>query len=258
MDLPHAPTDSIYKWSAIAGVMAVLFCGYVKYDAYRQNATLAADFLKKEVDRTLETMPRFSSNLASDKLGLEPPMVYPIGEVEMLPPVVSLGSVAEREAYWAKTEKLDALFQQRGAQPYLEDVMQQYFARADVKSAYTKILGMSEADFFQMARATTLSAFEKQTRSEREFYFDLHVDMKRHQVALQSLWQQVDNYNSVDRLSNFGIAGGLFFIVGGFRLWWTRVQRYQDVILKADAQDAEARLLPHVRTPLASRARTRS
>ena len=240
MEFPSLPTDSLYKWLAIAGAVGLSFCIYTNYDAGRQKETLAAEFLAEYMDIN---DPKFSPYMdgVTDQTKLMPPWVYPPeATLKQIPAGLDFVLLPKKD----RKQFLDAMLgnvelaRSIALNPFSIEVMHGYFSRPTTKQAYTEALGFSEADFAKEAKEMTAIKFEKMTRDGRAFYMRESHGIFKKFVMARSAFQRVDQLDEAMWYSWLGILAFPVVVAAGFWGWWHYVQRHQNVILRAQALDA--------------------
>lgn len=109
--------------------------------------------------------------------------------------------------------------------------MDEYFSRDDVRAAFAEHKGLSKAQYDAFVKGMTIQVFIELTKEQRDFASFQHAILLQHRAEIKRLWKWVDAYQGrvkeLQRLFYVGVA----VAVGGFWLWWRRVQRHEDVIL---------------------------
>jgi hypothetical protein len=235
MDFLKPPTDNLYKFLAIAGLVLIGLAVYSYSNARNQELRAMQD-----VQNAL--IPVF--DVKEEKLQYGPP--FRLTRTKEPRDFGSIsGSKQEYDGYCKNFyQVIDNYW--NGIEAATKDEMVEYFKRPVVVQFYQREKKMTPESYKEMVDKITLPEFWEQTAFEREVarlnlqhYSKIlslsHIARKTHLESEQiSFW------------SNVGLWFGIAFTILGFGCWMVLVQRHQDAILKHEREYARKKSLAKI------------
>jgi hypothetical protein len=176
MNIPSLPADSIYKFSAFAGLATILFCIYT-YTSL--NETIQEKRMKVHLD-----LKRTEIELKFLKL---------------------------------KLEDLDA-----------------------IKNSMTK--GITASDMLKKGKTpipVTTDEFKTKMREVGLLLHDNDIKNVELGIFIQELIALESRRSSYFAIASVGITIGVALAIWGFALWYVKIQRYQDQIIRNDSEKSK-------------------
>jgi hypothetical protein len=221
------PTDNLYKFIAIAGLVLSLGC------VWQMN---------KLHSYAYETMERYDSvrnsqmrRRAGDKLSVYPSLIVK----DKWPKHPSFDEVEARDdarrTYMEYADSLGELLYEESATP-TEKSKSEYFSREDVKSFFKIEKGIEREKYDSFVSQMTVSEFAELVRPEIESARQERADLVQELDLLRDTWRAIDWFYLAFRWAGLlaWVGGGVSVI--GFIAWYVQVQRWEDQLLKARAK----------------------
>lgn len=230
MDLLKWPTDSLYKFIAIAGLVGAGFLVAIAVSSDHDRKKVGTDFFAAELQRRVE------HSTHEDTRKVYPPMVHWYDELPDPPNVDYLmGSKDDRAEWGAYVQHQIAAFSKYRL-PAKTEEMQTYFERADIRRYFERHKGLTGEAYQKFVNGTNLERFAEMTAGERAEYDERLTLMWKHWIAVQAAWDEIDHFRERQWYSWFGATVLAPVTLIGFALWYVRVQRPQDRITQRDSQ----------------------
>lgn len=232
MDTLKPPTDNLYKFLAITGIVLVAFCLYTKRQARKDLLVRVEAFRREETENTenLFLSKAQPIPLMPPVRSLEQPANLPTGDF-------LLGNAHERlvwEAFLASEQKVAVA---NSSFPS-NDEMVEYFKRPEAIDYFVNIKLVPKDEYDKFVQGVTMVRFIEMTAGEREFLLAKRRGFQRLYQAVRPVWDAIDDYESLSAHCDEGWKWGLGLTVFGFSLWWWKYQRYQDRLILAETEKA--------------------
>jgi hypothetical protein len=231
MDFLKPPTDNLYKFLAIGGLVVIGFSLYTKHGA-RNDLIKVIDSFQKEQHGFAEQLlvPQITESLRPPLRKWEPPD----------PPQGNYltGDRADRDAWKVVFDNILEISRKNAAPPTPTE-MGEYFRRPEVLGYYMLYEGRPEGDFIKQGKTKSYPDFVDLIKDERQMWQSKFREILQFTHALDSTWAVIDEYNAIDAHSKVGFWVGVGMTVFGFGLWWGVLQRHQDKIVKREAKEVK-------------------
>jgi hypothetical protein len=233
MDWIKPPTDNLYKFVFIAGLLVAGFAVYWRYKVAESMSALNGDFDKDYIELVVghnTLLLPFASTVPFAQL--------PIEEEELDPCTADLAK--ERRKAIEKMNKMkDQLM--CVAQPMPGATLKKRFQLPEIKKQIMQRNSLDEATYAKYVDEQKESDLEKNQALCAQQAIAGLVKWSTVRGELTDAFDQMTAYREAARESTFGIWVGLVFAAIGGTFWFLRVQRYQDRVLWMQTQPAEAK-----------------
>jgi hypothetical protein len=228
MDIVKPPTDNLYKFAAITGLL-VAAASYYLPSSYEYEFRLAERDGMKEAAAAVceyETLVMLAGGFEAFKRAQD-------AKGDNRPPYMITDDKGVR-AQWRSIFKTEtetllqiSVFPKAGSETDREFWMEQIGISKD---AYDKVLEQqasgeanTELDHIVMGAAA------------------LRPKLLRAQIEVHKLWDMMDSMNKRWSMGRWGMGLGLVVGACGFIAWYRRVQRHQDTLLREEVKKSLAR-----------------
>jgi len=224
------PTDNLYKFLALAGLTLVVIPGFFAYksdeEIHKQRETLIekSEELEKSLDELKDFMVYF-------------PRHKPYTIVEE--PNVDADSREYYQYILAHCKGAEDFARQFEYPLTLTD-KQLYLTDPEVRNAFKSIRGLTDVEYEKWLQSLSMLDIQNIIyRPTRDVTQKVKNNAKNMRLEARHLYILISRENAEFQIEKWCIYLGNVLMVLGFGLWWWKVQRYQDKLLKKKVSEAK-------------------
>jgi hypothetical protein len=213
------PTDNLYKFIAIAGLLILGFSVYLRHTVQVETQRLEMEFYKSDVERF--TTGSIGGEFPPPLTGPSESISFPDGRERVR------GSDSDRQSW---DTAINALLNEQEKHTGMPAKVSpnDYFQRPDVVAYYRDIRGLSDTEIQSMAAATNAETLWQLGLKTRDAYRAAYRDNATNAAGIVALRRQVDYEKSIKYWTTTGMTLGCFLAGIGFVLWLYWVQIPED------------------------------
>ncbi|TWT95759.1 hypothetical protein [Neorhodopirellula pilleata] len=211
---PKIPTDNLYKFVAISGIVIAISSAILYYSAAYEllnRAAVAKGQLVAFTDGFSLGLNRLAKYVNEQKANLGE-------EGELAKMYITFPDMEGTLEIARPGAKLDCLWLPSYRESYRKGLTQ-----------FDEFLRNTERDFF--VSSLTQESEQPEFFSPEEVR-SLRSQLRSHHITVEQLWVFQDKTDHIYRLTNFAMFMGCCMTLVGFWLWYVRVQRHLDRILE--------------------------
>lgn len=233
MNAPTIPTDNLYKFVALSGVVLVLAGLWLP----QQFADELAPYVAKAGESWAKSAAQLGRLEWSADVALPADMAgffHP--NKQTLP--TSLAEGADRARVTQFVDALESMAMLTTDLTTLED-RKRILGYQNFKEWMKTENGWSDEQYAAWAEAVTFRELRELTRETREAANEARTTLAILDQDLGTTWYMRDRQRRFVEYARLCFWGGLVLMFGGFVAWYQMTQRHQDSILAIQARDAE-------------------